>query len=267
MSTVNVIVETPKNSAQKYDYDQKTGYFKLNKLMPAGMVFPFDFGFIEGTIGEDGDPLDIIVLSEIKTFPGCAIDCRIIGAIKARQKERNGTFYRNDRYIGIPEVSTQFAYVKEIKDLSADFLEQIEIFFANYNSEAGKKFEVVSHESAKNASQMVRKATIKDEVATKLIQIFLPVVDENGSPFPNRFFVQVKNKLSEKFDGLSVYTHALAEGYWKNERSSLEKDKLLVYEVMANEVDLNYWKNFRTSLEKQFKQELIVVRCLGINLI
>jgi inorganic pyrophosphatase len=267
MSIVSVIVETPKNSAQKYDYDQKTGYFKLNKMMPVGMVFPFDFGFIEGTIGEDGDPLDVIVISEIKTFPGCAMDCRIVGAIKAKQKERNGTYYRNDRYIVIPEVSTQFSSIKGLKDLSSAMIEEIETFFATYNSQAGKEFEVIARVSAKDASNMITAATIKNGVAIKLIQLFLPVVDRDGRPFPKKFFDQVKKKLAEKFDGLSVYTNSVADGYWKNDTNSIEKDQLLVYEVMANKIDLNYWAKLKASLEKQFKQELVVVRCLSMNLI
>ena len=65
MQTLTAIVETPKGSAQKYDYDPKNKWFKLKKIMPAGMVFPFDFGFIPDTKGEDGDPLDIIIISEL----------------------------------------------------------------------------------------------------------------------------------------------------------------------------------------------------------
>ncbi|QEM11306.1 inorganic diphosphatase [Mucilaginibacter rubeus] len=70
---ITVIVETPKGSGHKYDYDTATKQFKLKKLLPAGMVFPFDFGFIPNTVGGDGDPLDVLVISEISTFPGCVI--------------------------------------------------------------------------------------------------------------------------------------------------------------------------------------------------
>lgn len=100
METVTTIVESPKGSGQKYNYVPEINCFKLTKVMPAGLVFPFDFGFITDTKGEDGDPLDIIIISEIVSFPGCCMDCRVIGGIKALQTERNGETVRNDRFLG-----------------------------------------------------------------------------------------------------------------------------------------------------------------------
>lgn len=85
---MNLIIETPKGSSEKYDYDTQHHLFKLHKILPAGMVFPFDFGFIPGTKGEDGDPLDVLVISEFESFPGIMIDCRIIGCIKAKQIDK-----------------------------------------------------------------------------------------------------------------------------------------------------------------------------------
>src|SRR5882724_761988 len=85
MFSIDVVIETPKGSAQKYDYDPSTHFFKLKKILPSGMMFPYDFGFIPGTRGEDGDPLDIIVISEFQSFPGCKMKCRVIGGIKAEQ--------------------------------------------------------------------------------------------------------------------------------------------------------------------------------------
>ena len=82
--------------------------------MPAGMVFPFGFVIIPKTKGEDGDPLDIIIISELKSFPGCAMDCRLIGCIVAEQTEKNKTF-RNDRFTAIAEPSKTFAHVQSIK--------------------------------------------------------------------------------------------------------------------------------------------------------
>jgi inorganic pyrophosphatase len=70
LKIVPVIVESPKGSTHKYDYDPSLQRFKLNKVLPAGLSFPFDFGFIPETKGEDGDPLDVIVISEIKDLPG-----------------------------------------------------------------------------------------------------------------------------------------------------------------------------------------------------
>jgi inorganic pyrophosphatase len=156
MHTVTAVVETPKGSAQKYDYDAENKWFKLKKIMPAGLVFPFDFGFIPATKGEDGDPLDIILISELKSFPGCVMDCRIIGAITAKQTEKNKTVVRNDRFLAIPEASTMFADVKSIEDLPDEIINQIEKFFMNYNDIAHKKFKPQKRVDAKKAMKMIK---------------------------------------------------------------------------------------------------------------
>ncbi len=156
MNPITVIIETPKNTSQKYSYDKKINYFKLKKVLPAGMTFPFDFGFIPGTKGEDGDPLDILVISEFKSFPGCAMDCRIIGAIKAEQSEKKGKLVRNDRFIGIPEESAIFKDIYSINDLPADILPQTEAFFKNYNELEGKQFEVIEILDAEEAEKLLK---------------------------------------------------------------------------------------------------------------
>ncbi len=156
MQTITAIVETPKGSAQKYDYDPENKWFKLKKVMPAGMVFPFDFGFIPNTKGEDGDPLDIIIISELKSFPGCVMDCRIIGAITANQTEVGKTV-RNDRFIGIPEASQMFADIQEIKELPADIINQTQTFFINYNEIEGKKFKPLKKINATQALKLITK--------------------------------------------------------------------------------------------------------------
>ncbi|TWR25918.1 inorganic diphosphatase [Mucilaginibacter pallidiroseus] len=157
MDPVTVIIESPKGSGHKYDYEPKLDKFKLNKILPAGMVFPFDFGFIPGTKGGDGDPLDVLVVSEITGFPGCVVDCRIVGAIKVEQTERDGSTMRNDRFFGVPVVSHLFAQVNEIADLPAAIMEEIEAFFGNYNKLAGKEFKVIGHATAKDAVEMINK--------------------------------------------------------------------------------------------------------------
>src|SRR5690242_6389413 len=87
---LNVIIETPKHSKNKYAYDEKLRLFKLKSMLPEGASFPYDFGFLPCTKGEDGDPLDILVLMESPAFPGCLVECRLIGIIEAEQTEKNG---------------------------------------------------------------------------------------------------------------------------------------------------------------------------------
>lgn len=154
--TVTAMVESPKGFNQKFDYDAKENRFRLNKILPAGLVFPFDFGMIPGTQGEDGDPLDIIVLSESATFPGCLIDCRIIGALQSEQTERDGKTVRNDRFIGVPGVAQLFSEVQTLKDLPEAILNQLEAFFKNYNEQAGKNFKVVKRLNAAEAQSLLR---------------------------------------------------------------------------------------------------------------
>jgi len=157
MELINAIIESPKGSGHKYDYEPEMRCFKLKKILPAGLVFPFDFGFIPNTKGEDGDPLDVIVISEIQSFPGCCMDCRIIGAIKAEQTERNGDKMRNDRYLAIPDVSQLFKEIKDVNGLPEDIITQIENFFKNYNDQAGKRFEVLERLDAEAAYHLMEK--------------------------------------------------------------------------------------------------------------
>ncbi|MGZ3853781.1 MAG: inorganic diphosphatase, partial [Flavisolibacter sp.] len=103
--TVDIIIETPKGCRNKYAYDQQLEKFRLKKILPAGAVFPFDFGFIPGTKGEDGDPLDVLVIMDEPAYPGCVIECRGIGALKAKQTERDNKTEENDRLIAVSTVS------------------------------------------------------------------------------------------------------------------------------------------------------------------
>lgn len=155
MKTVTAIIESPKGSGQKYDYEKDMKLFRLTKILPAGMVFPFDFGFIPDTLAEDGDPLDIIVISEFKSFTGCMMECTIIGAIKAFQTERDGEKMRNDRFLGIPVVSELFKDISNTDQLPKSIISQIQNFFKNYNEQAGKKFEPMEIISAADSIKLI----------------------------------------------------------------------------------------------------------------
>ena len=84
---VHVIVETPKGCANKLKYEPTFSAFTLAKVLPAGMVFPYDFGFVPGTVGDDGDPLDVLLLIDAPVFPGCVVDARLIGVVEAEQRK------------------------------------------------------------------------------------------------------------------------------------------------------------------------------------
>lgn len=99
-STCRAIIETPKDCRNKFVYDPESNLFMLGGLLPEGMMFPFDFGFIPSTLCEDEDPLDILILMDAPTHVGCLIEVRIIGIITAEQTE-DGKTERNDRLLGV----------------------------------------------------------------------------------------------------------------------------------------------------------------------
>lgn len=93
---VNAIIESPKGSRNKFNYEPDRGLFRRGKVLPAGSVFPFDMGFLPSTRGEDGDPLDVLVLMDEPVFPICLVEARLIGVIEAEQTERDGQTMRNE---------------------------------------------------------------------------------------------------------------------------------------------------------------------------
>jgi inorganic pyrophosphatase len=156
--TIDIIIETPKGCRNKYAYDKELRAFRLKKILPAGAVFPFDFGFIPGTKGEDGDPLDVLVIMDEPAYPGSIIESRIIGALKARQTEKNKKVEENDRLIAVSIVSNSYSEVKELKDINKNILDEIEHFFISYNEQAGKKFEPQGWANSREALKLISKS-------------------------------------------------------------------------------------------------------------
>jgi inorganic pyrophosphatase len=140
--TVQVIVETPKGSRNKYAFDAEQRVFKLKRVLPAGMAFPYDFGFVPSTKAEDGDPVDVLVLMDEPAFPGCLLECRLIGMI-AGQQEKKGKKERNDRVVAIEQENHSFADIQHINDLGKQFLRELEEFFTNYHDLRGEKYRVL----------------------------------------------------------------------------------------------------------------------------
>jgi len=164
-ATSRVIIETPKGCRNKFDYDPESNLFMLAGLLPEGMMFPFDFGFIPSTLGEDGDPLDILVLMDAPAHPGCLIEARLIGIITAKQTEE-GKAKANDRLIGVAVHSYQHDNIKTVDDISKTLLAQVEEFFVSYNKQRGKKFKVTGTGGPKKAVAFL-KAGIKERKRRK----------------------------------------------------------------------------------------------------
>jgi inorganic pyrophosphatase len=153
----NVIVETPKGSNVKYALDEKTGLLIVKKALPEGMVFPFNFGMIPGTIAEDGDPIDVLVLNEGALVAGCLLHVKPVGVIKAKQSDGKKAV-RNDRIIGQAVPREAPVELEEIK-LTDKMISQIEFFFKAYNEAYGEKFRILGTGSAREAVGLVKAAS------------------------------------------------------------------------------------------------------------
>jgi inorganic pyrophosphatase len=153
----HVIIETPKGSRNKLAYDEKLGLLKLKNVLPVGASFPFDFGFLPRTHGEDGDPVDVLVLMDEPVTAGCLVPARLIGVIAAEQTE-DGNKVRNDRLLAVSAVSRTHGHLQDIKDLDKRLLEEIEHFFKSYNVIRQADFQVIGRFGSKKAQQLVAQA-------------------------------------------------------------------------------------------------------------
>jgi inorganic pyrophosphatase len=149
------IIETPKGRRNKFDYDPESGLFALGGLLPEGFFFPYDFGFIPSTLGDDGDPLDVMVLMDEPAHVGCLVDVRIIGVIEAIQTE-DGKSNENDRLIGVSVHSYTHQRLESLNEMNKSLLDQLEEFFISYNKIRGKKFRVKGWHGPKRACERLR---------------------------------------------------------------------------------------------------------------
>ena len=129
MADVTVFVEVPQGSRNKYELDAESGHIMLDRRLFTSMSYPADYGFIEGTLGEDGDPLDALVLVGEPTFPGCRIRCRVVGV-----------FHMTDeKVICVPLRDPAWMRTGDIHDIPSEYRDEIEHFFQVYKDlEAGK---------------------------------------------------------------------------------------------------------------------------------
>jgi len=152
---LNVIIETPKGSRTKFKYDEEHGMFMFDKALPLGQTFPFDFGFLPSTKGDDGDPLDVLILTDEPTFVGCLVRARLLGVIEAEQTE-NGTTERNDRIIAIPLDAKSKKPAGAIDHLEPGLARKIVTFFVAYNEAQGRGFRALQCVGPERAATLIR---------------------------------------------------------------------------------------------------------------
>jgi inorganic pyrophosphatase len=153
---VHVVIETPQGSRNKFSFDPELEVFQLKKVLPAGMAFPYDFGFVPSTEGDDGDPLDVLVLMDEPAFPGCLLKCRLIGVIEGEQEDKDGK-ERNDRIIAVEHANHSWADIKKIQDLDGHFCRELETFFVDYHKLSEEEYRVLDVKGPKAADKLIQK--------------------------------------------------------------------------------------------------------------
>ena len=152
---VNVVIETARESRTKLAYDTERGTFVVKMVLPQGMSFPFDFGFIPSTLAGDGDPLDVLVLMDEPVSAGTIVPSRLVGVIEAVQTEKDGKAERNDRLIAVAATHDLYSKVKKLTDVPRAVTDQIEHFFISYNEQEGKRFRPKGRHGRKRAENLL----------------------------------------------------------------------------------------------------------------
>ncbi len=158
---VRLFIEIPKGSKNKYERDEGTGEIMLDRSLYGSESFPFDYGFIQGTQGEDGDPLDAVLLVSNPTFPGCVVQAEVIGYLE--MEDEAGV---DHKVIAVPiaKVDPRMSHMKDVADLTEHQKAEIKNFFETYKLlEPNKWVKVKEFKSRQEAEELVKKATEKAE--------------------------------------------------------------------------------------------------------
>ena len=151
----NVVVETPRGARVKLNYDEELDCFTMKRPLPAGIAYPYDWGFLPSTRGGDGDPLDVLIMHEEPTVPGVVVRCRIAGALKVRETKKDGKRQRNDRFIAVPQEDCR-ARLSSVVDLTKKLRTDLEEFFRATGGAAGKKLRFLGWAEPKEALQLIK---------------------------------------------------------------------------------------------------------------
>ncbi len=152
---VTVVVETPKGSHNKYKYDPDCRAVRMSAVLGEGLAFPYDFGFVPSTLGEDGDPLDVLLFLDHAVPPGCVATARMIGVLEIRQRTKKEGWKRNDRFFAVATHAHTHETLKSLDDLRPHLLEEIESFFTHYAGLNGKELEVLARKGPKRAHRLL----------------------------------------------------------------------------------------------------------------
>jgi inorganic pyrophosphatase len=155
---VHVVVETPRGSGAKLEYDPELQVFTLSKPLILGLTYPYDWGFIPSTKGEDGDPIDALVLHDAATAPGLVLKCKIIGVLEVEQREKAKKSIRNDRLIAVPRESHRQKADKDARDLSKQVRQEIKKFFVATDELDAKELKFLGWKGPKTGERLIEAA-------------------------------------------------------------------------------------------------------------
>jgi inorganic pyrophosphatase len=147
---VNAVIEIPKGSVNKYEYDVKLQVFRLDRTLFSPVHYPGDYGFIPGTLGKDGDPLDVLVLVEAPSFSGCLIEVRPIGLLLMRDQGKD-----DEKILSVAESDPLYTEVNDYSQVFEHTVREIENFFTIYKSLEGKKTEISGWDGAAAAHKLI----------------------------------------------------------------------------------------------------------------
>lgn len=150
---VYTIVEIPKGSRNKYEYHKQAGIIKLDRVLYSSLYYPGDYGLIPRTYYEDGDPLDILVMINEPTFPGCIIDVRPVGLF--RMLDRGDP---DDKVLAVPDKDPMYRDIHDLADVPQHFLAEVSHFFSVYKDLEGARVEVEGWDSAAVAKEKIEHA-------------------------------------------------------------------------------------------------------------
>lgn len=154
---VNVLIDTPRGSRNKFKFDEALGICRLSRILPSGMHFPYDFGWVPHTRAADGDALDVLVLMEEPRFPGCLVTVRLLGSICAVQREKK-KLIRNDRLIALAHTPVNRPRTRALNELAPEQLQGIENFFLAYNRAQGREFVLKGRAGPRGAAKLLESA-------------------------------------------------------------------------------------------------------------
>ena len=153
---VNVVVEIPRGSSNKVEYDMELGVFRLDRVLYSPLYYPCEYGFIPGTLFEDGDPLDILVLTAQPTFTGCVLWARPVGVLKMSDDKGE-----DDKILGVSARDPRFDGVTRLDEVYGHRLKEILHFFAVYKDLENKEVNIHGWESAEVAQDLIRQYRVK----------------------------------------------------------------------------------------------------------